>query len=104
MAKLLPEVQHGIDLNNIESFVEMCNGMASSGAMAISPSKSLIQYTLYLSKTMFSFTKSDDIKMYIATEIPGEPYMAFMAMIDVNRVKRKLRSNHKYYILGYKMI
>jgi hypothetical protein len=104
LSKLLPEVQNGIDLNNVEDFVTMCGGLASAGAMAVTPSKSLIQYTLYLSKTMFSFNKSDDIKMYIATEIPGEPYVAFMAMIDVNRVKKKLRSNHKYYILGYKMI
>lgn len=98
-----------IDLNDDSEFIEVWNGRASDGAKAWTPNFSkygmeLKPYILYLSKTMFAFSKNDLVKVEIRDSLPNRPANEFLCCFTVIRNSRKQWSQHNYLFMGIKMV
>lgn len=100
--------QMALNMKDDEDFIEIWNGSATEGSRAWVPNiekydKSLSPYILYLAKSMFTFSKSDQVNLQLSTNIIGERSDIFLAKFNVIRKKKSLVSIHDYYVSGYKL-
>lgn len=102
-------VSNPIELNDNSEFIEVWNGKASDGAKAWTPNFNkygieLKPYILYLSKTMFAFSKNDLVTVEIRDCLPQRPANEFLCKFTVIRTARKQLSQHNYLFMGIKMV
>jgi hypothetical protein len=95
-------------LDEEKQFQKVWKGKASDGARAWvpkshTPGVNLDPYVMYLSKTMFVFSKNDHVTINIRDQIPGEYYNKFMAEFNVQRKAKGCSSNHQYTLMGFKL-
>jgi hypothetical protein len=60
-------------------------------------------YSMYLTKTLFSFSKHDHVNMYLKDDIPNESLHTFMYMFSVVRRLKGMNVLNQYYMMGLKM-
>ena len=102
-------VSNPIELNDNSEFIEVWNGRASDGAKAWTPNFNkygveLKPYIVYLSKTMFAFSKNDLVTVEIRDSLPQRPVNEFLCKFTVIRTARKQISQHNYLFMGMKMV
>lgn len=95
-------------LDDEKNFQKIWKGKASDGGKAWipkshTPGVNLDPYILYLSKTMFVFSKNDHVTVDIRDQIPGEQMNKFMAEFGVQRKSKGCSSNHQYTLMGFKL-
>lgn len=101
-------VSNPIDLNDDSDFIEIWNGKAADGVKMWRPNINLYgmefkPYILYLSKTMFTFSKGDRVNVEIRNKLPNRPYNEFLCRFSVYRYNKKQHSGHFYTFLGITM-
>lgn len=92
-----------VDMKCDENFTDVWNNSAAEGSKAWIPDNSLKQFILYIAKTMFTFSKADQVSLQIANNIQGERPDMFLAKFHIMRKKGSLISNHDYYVSGFKI-
>lgn len=97
-----------IDLNDDSDFIEIWSGKAADGAKIWKPDINRYgiefkPYILYLSKTMFTFSKGDKVKVEIRNKLPNRPHNEFLCRFSVYRNIKRKHSEHHYTFLGITM-
>lgn len=95
-------------LDDEKNFQKIWKGKASDGGKAWIPKShtpgiNLDPYIMYLSKTMFTFSKNDRVAVSIRDQIPGEQMNKFMVEFGVRRKSKGCSSNHQYTLMGFKL-
>lgn len=99
------KVVGAIDLNRETDFQYVWNCKTNMGGKVWVPDickydDKMKPYVMYLSKTMFNFTRTDEVGLEIRNQIPGEDYNKFMVRFSVRRKGRVNTSTNNYYMMG----
>lgn len=102
-------ISNPIDLNDDNDFIEIWNGKAADGVKMWAPDitrygLAFKPYILYLSKTMFTFSKGDKVNVEIRNKLFNRPSNEFLCRFSVYRYNKKQHSGHNYTFLGITMV
>lgn len=97
-----------LNMKEDEEFTSIWSGISSDGSKVWIPNINkygdhLKPYLLYLAKSMFSFSKSDEVTLEIRDNIIGERSDVFIVKFIVTRHKGKEISIHQYFVSGFKL-
>ena len=102
-------ISNPINLDDDSEFIEIWSGRAADGVRMWTPDitrygLAFKPYILYLSKTMFTFSKGDKVKVEIRNKLPNRPANEFLCRFSVYRYNKKQHSGHHYTFLGITMV